>query len=635
MLPKNPKGKQGLALNSNSSDDNESFQSYTWNTVVPLGCPQIEGKTDTKKDTNDKKDQIRETIPRNLLFNSIEINERDDSRIQKDKEESIEIHNVTSGEAMIMQKIREGNGQINAHISIPTCETRTLNSGANVSGQRSVQSNDENGEIELHNPYPNGRRNQDNNRRDEGIHQENDLAFTQEDELTQEEFNSITYSDDNNGETGPPGEVLLRITQKDDRNAIEKIEDAYGDKTLGNEKDAEIRRREQNEIWFLRWTNIVGLIPRRYKTPKGRIGKKFIEVMTKEVRSITLGKNVSEKLLFFQASILQKSTDVTRAGDIRKRIENRLSAWAREEYEWLEISTIKDSDGFKSNKKKEEKDEETSKTFNRMVMEGRMRAAIRWATERENGGPLMSHDWDPKGERSVFETLKILHPDRKVPEPDDLCDYGEMPPMGKLEIPSDTVEVVAHHLKGSGGPSGTDGASMKKWILHFGPVSRKLQKEITNLIEWIGNEKVPWEAIKGLMASRLVALDKSPGVRPIGVGEIWRRLLAKVVLRVTGKEATDACGSDQLCAGVEGGIEAGVRAASRIIRDYGDDDDWGYLTIDARNAFNEVNRLQMLWSVRKYWPSAARFVFNCYKGNSRLVIREMRKNKPIFLHSKE
>ena len=56
----------------------------------------------------------------------------------------------------------------------------------------------------------------------------------------------------------------------------------------------------------------------------------------------------------------------------------------------------------------------------------------------------------------------------------------------------------------------------------------------------------PWAAYWALMSGRLIALDKSPGIIPVGIGETWRRLLAKCLLRVSGQEAKTACGTDQL-----------------------------------------------------------------------------------------
>ena len=60
--------------------------------------------------------------------------------------------------------------------------------------------------------------------------------------------------------------------------------------------------------------------------------------------------------------------------------------------------------------------------------------------------------------------------------------------------------------------------------------------------------------------NRLVALPKHPGIRPIGIGDIWRRLFAKCVIKVAGSEAAEACGSDQLCAGLKAGIEGASHA---------------------------------------------------------------------------
>lgn len=66
------------------------------------------------------------------------------------------------------------------------------------------------------------------------------------------------------------------------------------------------------------------------------------------------------------------------------------------------------------------------------------------------------------------------------------------------------------------------------------------------------------------MSGRLVALDKCPGIRPTGIGEVWRRLLAKYLLSVAASEATEACGTDQLCAGLKSGIERAIHAMNVI-----------------------------------------------------------------------
>ena len=39
----------------------------------------------------------------------------------------------------------------------------------------------------------------------------------------------------------------------------------------------------------------------------------------------------------------------------------------------------------------------------------------------------------------------------------------------------------------------------------------------------------------------------------------------------------------------------------------------GTTLVDARNGFNELSRLAMLWTVWYRWLAGARFEFNCYK----------------------
>ena len=48
----------------------------------------------------------------------------------------------------------------------------------------------------------------------------------------------------------------------------------------------------------------------------------------------------------------------------------------------------------------------------------------------------------------------------------------------------------------------------------------------------------------------------------------------------------------------------------------------GTTLVDARNGFNELSRLVMLWTVRHRWPAVAIFAFNCYKHWAQLLPRQ-------------
>ena len=62
------------------------------------------------------------------------------------------------------------------------------------------------------------------------------------------------------------------------------------------------------------------------------------------------------------------------------------------------------------------------------------------------------------------------------------------------------------------------------------------------------------------MSGRLIALYKHPGVRPVGVGETWWRIMAKCVLWVTEKESKASCETEQLAGGAKSGIEGWIHA---------------------------------------------------------------------------
>ena len=58
-------------------------------------------------------------------------------------------------------------------------------------------------------------------------------------------------------------------------------------------------------------------------------------------------------------------------------------------------------------------------------------------------------------------------------------------------------------------------------------------------------------------------------------------------------------------------IEGGIHAMRLLWEQHSQEEDWGFLLIDARNDFNQENRTEILLSVQHEWTSGAQFTFNC------------------------
>ena len=143
---------------------------------------------------------------------------------------------------------------------------------------------------------------------------------------------------------------------------------------------------------------------------------------------------------------------------------------------------------------------------------------------------------------------------------------------------------------------------------------------MAELVRRFANTIIDWNDIQALMACRLIALDKCPGVRPIGVGEVPRRILSKVMAAATSADVEELCGTNQLCSGLKAGIEGAVHAMNDLFEE-SSGEGWGLLFVDASNAFNSVSRVAALWNVRVLWPRCSCYLFNYYRGYAIQVVR--------------
>ena len=126
---------------------------------------------------------------------------------------------------------------------------------------------------------------------------------------------------------------------------------------------------------------------------------------------------------------------------------------------------------------------------------------------------------------------------------------------------------------------------------------------------------------------RLIPLNKNPGVRPIGIGETLRRIVAKSVMTVFKLDIQLAGGCLQTCTGIRSGIEAAIHATRKA---------WSHQTtdcllqVDADNAFNRLNRKVALHNIREICPPIATFLKNHYQSAAQLYVTDNSKQE-IFL----
>ena len=112
------------------------------------------------------------------------------------------------------------------------------------------------------------------------------------------------------------------------------------------------------------------------------------------------------------------------------------------------------------------------------------------------------------------------------------------------------------------------------------------------------------------MSCPLIALMKRPVIFPVSVGEMWKCLFAKYVLRATVPEATNEFQDEHICSHLKVGFDRAVHGVQYIWGANSSTEYWGFLLVDTNNVFNKINLIGMLWAVHHLWPFGALFVFN-------------------------
>ena len=80
---------------------------------------------------------------------------------------------------------------------------------------------------------------------------------------------------------------------------------------------------------------------------------------------------------------------------------------------------------------------------------------------------------------------------------------------------------------GSAGPSGLDADDWRRLLSAFGQKSTNLCKLVSRFAKRLATSKIPPDDLIACNGCRLLAVDKCPGVRPIGIGEVMRHITGR------------------------------------------------------------------------------------------------------------
>ena len=106
------------------------------------------------------------------------------------------------------------------------------------------------------------------------------------------------------------------------------------------------------------------------------------------------------------------------------------------------------------------------------------------------------------------------------------------------------------------------------------------------------------------------------------------------MLKVTGPESTSECQDEHIFAVHKEGVNGAVYGVKYIWDNKSTKEYWGFLLVYAKNVFNDINQIKMLWTVCHLWLSGALFVLNCYTHWSLVFLRKGNVTFS-FMHSRE
>ena len=365
-----------------------------------------------------------------------------------------------------------------------------------------------------------------------------------------------------------------------------------------------------------------------FSVPFGKVGKIFVSELARLFRAYAEGSSLESVALkavsVFSALSLQKPHSRSKPREHIACLSRRLDLWMDGKVTELLFEGRSIQQRLLQLHNNPQRAPNWVRAFTNLMFQGRTKAALRLLSDSDSNGVLQLNELVSSNDSdllTVREVLELKHPPAQPRSLEASIVEEGMPPIvhpviyDRLDACS--IRSAALHTYGAGGPSRTDAYCWRRFCTAFKQASSDLCHSLSLVTRKLCSVHVDPETLSPLLACRLIALNKNPGVRPIGVCETARRIIAKAVLSTFHEDILEASGALQLCGGQVAGVEAAIHAIRSCFQEESTE---GVLLVDATNAFNSLNRQTALYNIQFLCPTLATLVINCCRNFAELFV---------------
>lgn len=138
--------------------------------------------------------------------------------------------------------------------------------------------------------------------------------------------------------------------------------------------------QEDESDWISRWITVTRFTGSHYNLPRGSCGRRFITMLIEEIQLLVNGSFPSKRLIIFSSVILQRERSVSKTRDIIRSLNRRLDMWRDEKFDLLVQEASRCDRAYNIKRRRPNHPDHVERVFTRLMLHGKVRAAMRWLT---------------------------------------------------------------------------------------------------------------------------------------------------------------------------------------------------------------------------------------------------------------